>query len=338
MKFKSYHKIKQFKDIVRQVTNQANFKGLDEDGQAIYEETEKPIISFKGTVKLHGTNAGICYNANTGIKAQKRSQLINNDSLNAHFGFNHFVLVQEYVYLSELLARIWMKHCSSSEQLTLYGEWAGKEVQKGIAISELNKAFYIFDCKVYDVITEQERWIDISNLRIDNSHKIYNIHDFPTFNIEIDFNNPKKSQNKLIDITTKVEKECPVGKQLGITGIGEGVVWTGNWEERKYIFKVKGKKHSTSKVKTLASVDFEVLKTIDKFVEYACTINRIEQGIKETNSKEKKDMPDLLRWIANDILSEESEVLTKSNLEWKQVARECAKKVRSYFFNKLEKV
>ena len=75
-----------------------------------------------------------------------------------------------------------------------------------------------------------------------------------------------------------------------------------------------------------------------EFVEYACTPNRIEQGIQEVGATEKKDMPNLLKWVANDIIAEETQELVANNLEWKQVARECSNRVRQYFFEKLDKI
>ena len=96
--------------------------------------------------------------------------------------------------------------------------------------------------------------------------------------------------------------------------------------------------YSISKVKKLTSVDPEVVTSIQNFVEYACTPNRIEQGIQEVNAQEKKDMPDLLRWVANDIISEETDTLVANHLEWKQVARECSNRIRQYYFTKLYKI
>jgi len=60
---------------------------------------------------------------------------------------------------------------------------------------------------------------------ISSENKIYNIYDFPTWEIEIDMENPKQIQNQLIEITNSVESKCPVSSQLGSDGIGEGVVW-----------------------------------------------------------------------------------------------------------------
>lgn len=337
MKFKAYHKIRQFKDIIRDVQFKANFKGMDSEGQPIYEETKKPTLKFKGTIKLHGSNGGICYTPDTGVVAQKRSSLIDPDNLTAHFGFNQFVQVSQKIAIETLMDKLWFKYCTTNEQITLYGEYAGKGIQKGVGISEGEKAFYVFDCKVYNPTTDTEFWVDISNTKFEIEN-VYNIHDFTTFTMDIDFNNPGMSQNDLISYTNDVEKQCPVAGQLGHVGIGEGVVWTTYWNGDKYIMKVKGEKHSTSKVKKLASIDPEVLKNIGEFIDYACTANRIEQGIQETGATEKKDTPDLLRWVANDIISEEDNELRANNLEWKQVAREVSNRTRQYFFTKIDKI
>lgn len=311
---------------------------MSENNEPIYEETEKPIITFRGTVKLHGTNAGICYTPEEGIQAFKRSALLPRNKLDAHFGFNAFVMVECKEYLTALMEDLWDRNkCDPDDQINLYGEWAGKGIQKGVAISELQKAFYAVDCKIYNKKTEESRWVNLTRYII-VSDRILNIYKFLTFEVEIDFNNSEKEQNTMVIITEEVEKECPVAKELGVSGVGEGIVWTGFWKGEKYIFKVKGKKHSTSKVKTLAKVDPEKLKSMEEFVAYTCTVNRIKQAIQEVEATEKKDMPDLLRWIANDIIKEESDTLTANSLEWKDVAKQCATVVRNYYFKLLDTI
>lgn len=341
MKFNKYHKIVQFKDVIRDISYNANYKGINEKGEAIYENSKKPTIKFKGTVKLHGTNALITYHPNDGIKAGKRSSLLAVDQLRAHFNFNQFVQVTRQQEFLDLMDSLWNKYCKDNEQITLYGEWAGNGVQKSVGISLLPKAFYIFDCKIYNIETEEFKWIDVEELKFD-IEGVYNINDFETYSIDIDFNNPGLIQNTLVDITTNVEKECPVSKKLignsDVELVGEGVVWTSYYNGQKYIFKVKGHKHSVTKVKTLANVNPELIKSIIEFVDYACTENRIEQGIKEVNATEKKDIPNLLKWVANDIITEENDVLQANNLEWKQVARDFSTRVRQYYFKKLETV
>ena len=57
----TYPEIEQFRHIVASVHRQSNFVGLDDSGEAIYDESrEKPILKFRGTVKIHG-----CFDGDT---------------------------------------------------------------------------------------------------------------------------------------------------------------------------------------------------------------------------------------------------------------------------------
>ena len=57
--------IDNFKSLERNVKTKTDFKGLDKNNQAIYQHDEPyPTITFIGTPKLHGTNAGIIRYAN----------------------------------------------------------------------------------------------------------------------------------------------------------------------------------------------------------------------------------------------------------------------------------
>jgi hypothetical protein len=72
-----YPSIEQFRNIVSNVNRHFNFVGLDENGDAIYDPTlPKPVITFKGTVKLHGTNGCVSHNALSGMWAQSRENII----------------------------------------------------------------------------------------------------------------------------------------------------------------------------------------------------------------------------------------------------------------------
>lgn len=112
--------------------------------------------------------------------------------------------------------------------ISIYGEWAGKGIQKSVAISNLDKSMFIFGVKITPHPKDEDDktpayWVDSSYLR-NNECKIYNIDDYETYEIEIDFNYPQLAQNKIIDMTIAVEDECPVGKAFGHVGIGEGIV------------------------------------------------------------------------------------------------------------------
>ena len=161
---------------------------------------------------------------------------------------------------------------------------------------------------------------------------------FDTYSIKVDLNEPKESQNKLIELTNKVEEQCPVAKYFGEEGGGEGIVWTANYLGKNFRFKVKGEKHSVSKVKKLASVDPEKLKSIKSFIEYAVTDNRLNQAIENVFPNKDLDVKktgEVIRWMARDIIAEESDTLESNNLSWKEVASNVAKEVKTKFFKQL---
>ncbi len=337
--FNKYPSIDQFRNVVRQVTSMTQYQGKDEEGKAIYDNTVSlPTLTFKGTVKLHGTNAGVGYNPSTGeIWAQKRTDLCTVEKDNAGFAFfveknkmafeHIFGLIVDYKMFGDV---------KSEDTITLYGEWCGGNIQKGVALSELDKMFVIFGLKI------NEEWVSCHELYLGAESKgIYNINIFPTFSIDIDFNNPALSQNELSDLTIAVEEECPVGKALGVSGIGEGIVYTNDDMDHRLQFKVKGEKHSATKVKKLAKVDTEKLNSISEFVEYAVTENRLNQGIEQvfTTKGEEidiKQMGAFLKWVMSDICKEEMDTLVENNLEPKDVAKSVSNKARGWFMAKLE--
>lgn len=55
MNHKKYPSIGQFRNIIKDVQNNARFVGVDENNEPIFDITKKaPILTFTGTVKLHG--------------------------------------------------------------------------------------------------------------------------------------------------------------------------------------------------------------------------------------------------------------------------------------------
>jgi len=54
---KKYPHTGQYGEFIRALRMQHGYKGKDELGNSIYENTtDYPIVNLKGTVKLHGTN------------------------------------------------------------------------------------------------------------------------------------------------------------------------------------------------------------------------------------------------------------------------------------------
>jgi len=333
----SYPKIPQFRNIVSNINREVAFTGLDANGDAIYDPSiKKPTLTFKGTVKLHGTNAGVCFNSENGFWIQSRENIITVEKDNAGFAF----FAEGYkIQLCSLLDDLIDENQIDTKIYTvsIYGEWAGKGIQKGVGISQLEKAFYVFGVKISKTNDPKFNayWIDSSNVR-NVEYRIFNVEDYETYSVDVDLNMPQLAQNKFAEITNTVEDECPISKAFGIdNGLGEGVVWSTEYKGTVHRFKVKGDKHSVTKVKKLASIDVEKLNSIQDFVEYSVTENRFNQAIEIVFGKEPLDvrkMGDFIRWVVNDISSEEMDTMIKNGLEPKDVNKYISNKVREMFF------
>lgn len=339
-KFVSFSDIKQFRNVIKDINFSAKYVGKDDDGEPIYDQTIKnPTISFKGTVKLHGTNAGVSYNKEDGIWFQKRTSNVTIEKDNAGFAFfgNHRIDAFQELFNKVTTREKLTDNCS----ITIFGEWCGGNIQKGVALNQVEKMFVIFAVKVTPYDEEEcAYYVDCTNLA-DWENQIYNIANFKTYKIDIDFENPLFAQNKMIKLVEEVEKECPVAKAFKVSGIGEGIVWEGYHKENRYIFKTKGEKHSISKVKTLAPVDTEKLNSIFEFVEYAVTKNRLEQGIEQvfigcSVEPDITKMGDFLRWVMRDIIKEETDVMNENKLSPKEIGRDVSKKARTWFIDYLD--
>jgi hypothetical protein len=336
--------IEQFRNVIRHVKTHAQYAGKDENGDAIFDPSKPiPTLKFRGTVKLHGTNAGIVYDVATdSFSYQSRERVLSLTQDNA--GFMLAQMKNEEIWrdvanqaIREILPSM------SIAKVAIFGEWCGAGIQKGVALTELPKMFVVFAVKV--VFTDETtRWLPVGEFDIHyEEDRVFNIDTFPTFEVEIDFNHPELAQNKMIEITEEVEKECPVGKYFGVSGIGEGVVWTcvaDGWNDSGTWFKVKGEKHSVSKVKTLAAVDVEAVATMKAFVESVVTEARLEQGLdnlvrEQLKPVEMTSMGDFIRWVFNDVLKEEQDTIVASGIDPKKLGGPIANAARPWFVKKV---
>lgn len=172
-----------------------------------------------------------------------------------------------------------------------------------------------------------------------NFNQIFFIDQFQTWDIEIDFNKPELIQNELIKITEEIEKECPVGKYFGVSGIGEGAVWDCEYKDNHLQFKIKGEKHSVSKVKTLASVDVEKVESIREFVSNVVTENRLKQGLDYLKQMSlepiNKNVGTFIRWCCVDIFKEESDTIISNQLDVKLISKEISNVARKWYFEQI---
>jgi hypothetical protein len=332
---KSYTEIGQFRNTVKSVRERHDYIGRDDENKAKFKHTTPyPIIKFRGTVKLHGSNSAIVAwkDSNGNIdhydfQTKERVIDLNNLAEDDNYDFAKEMLAKNYKRLFDGI--------EFNESCAIFGEWCGETIQKKVAIAQLPKMFVIFAIRIDDIYHNIDEFPHL----ISEDERIFNILQFKTFEIEIDFNNPQLIQNQLVELTQQVEDECPVGKYFGIEGRGEGIVWEYINGEEKFVFKVKGEKHQNSKVKTLTTVDVEELKNIQEFIEYAVTENRMLQGIdkmKELNKPiDETSTGDYLRWVYNDVVKEESDTMIANGINPKKIGSHISAKTRVFWFNYL---
>lgn len=341
-----YPSIEQFRTVIRHVRTRAQYAGKDDNGNVIIDQSlPVPTLKFRGTVKLHGTNAGIVYDVATDtFTYQSRERVLSLTSDNA--GFMLEQMKNEMVWRDvarQVTVEILPQRKSDITKVAIFGEWCGKGIQKGVALTQLPKMFVIFAVKVvFEDDTTQ--WLPVGEIDLHlPEEKLFNIETFPMYEVEIDFNHPELAQNKMIEITEVVEAECPVGKYFGVSGIGEGVVWTcitEGWETPGTWFKVKGERHSISKVKTLAAVDVEAVATLKAFVDSVVTEVRLEQGLdnlvrEQLKPVEMTSIGDFIRWVFNDIMKEEQDTIVANGIDPKKIGSAVANVARPWFINKV---
>lgn len=308
--------------------------GLNEAGEPIINPAPVyPKLTFQGTVKLHGTNAAIVFSPE-GITYQSRERVLTREADNAGFMAHMVQHLDAVAHLGYRLAKQY-NLIDINHVVAIYGEWCGGNIQKGVAITGLPKMFVIFAIKI------DGEWVAVPSDLNDVDACIFNIDRFSTWYMTIDFEHPEAAQNHLAELTAKVEELCPVGASLGVEGIGEGIVWRCTSDpSSEYWFKVKGEKHSASKVKTLANVDVEAVSQINDFVAMAVTEARLEQALNNLVTEQLKpfdmtSMGDFIRWVHQDVLKEESDTLQASGIEYKKLGSSIALAAKRWYVTKL---
>ena len=336
-----YRSINQFRNTVKYVNQVSKITG-----------TTPPRIAFDITTKIHGTNGGIKIHGDGTVEAMSRKNLLVDGADNHGFAKfvetnkNHF---QRYTPLDK------------SDTTYIFGEWCGKGIQSGVAVSEVEKTFVMFESVIEDVdgnikprpLREVYNELNAAPMHRPymeelNNDRIYFIWQFHNELITIDFADTLDVGNKLnymVDLVAKIEAECPVGKYFGIESTGEGIVvkpvsTPANFRFGDLCFKVKGKKHSNSKVKTTASVDVEALASLHEFLDYAVTPNRVAQavfelGVDVDSPSAQSRTGDVIKWVIVDVIKEESDTMEESGIDRKILGKNAPAVVRNHFFNLL---
>ena len=283
-----------------------NFKNAKND------ISEHPIIDktlhFTGTVKLHGTHGDVVRFSDGHVNIQSRNRILRLDGDNNEFAA--YIIGNKDIFTS-IFDKIILIHGLPQNYIMISGEWCGGSIQKKVALSKLPRMFVIFGIRIDNL------WLDMELFRniYDETGYVYNIYQFRTYSIEIDFENSSDAEMLMTKYTNEIEKECPVGKYFGISGIGEGIVW----KTKGLSFKTKGELMSHTKSMKIPEVrDLSQESIIDDFVYNHLTENRLNQGIEYLNEFNIEistvNTNTFRKWIEKDIITEEDYTLKKIKL------------------------
>ena len=324
------------------------FPSIEQFRNAVYNVNYHSIdrvIQFERTVKIHGSNASIVIPlwGDTAIYAQSRNNIITPEKDNA--GFARWVEDNR-----EVLTNLLGEHVSdilgnwdNETHVVVYGEWCGQGIQKNVAVNQLPKMFVVFGYRVVyendlahprtysgSVSRFEDEPLDFSNPDIG----LYNIHEFGSEIITIDFDNLTEMQNKLEADAEEVGRQCPVGTYFGVEGPGEGHVY--NAISYPLNFKMKSDAHKVSNKATFTPEDLSQINNISELVDTILLKPRLEQGIeylKEMHIPDDKfeSIGEYISWVISDVIKEESDIILETGLPVKLVNKEIAKRARDYF-------
>lgn len=355
-RFISFGSIEQMRTIIGKVKHSAQYVGYDEENKMpiMDRNAELPVVNATCSEKVHGSNFSVCYSNPDGFWTQSRKNIITPLKDNAGSAFIAESNKDAWMEIIYKLAKEYDINLDN-KIITVYSEWAGGNIQSNSCLSGLDKRAMIFQhFKVSPIVRDEDNpessvWYEtkVDGKWVDNPEKdIFNVMNFPTWEIEIDFNKPDIANNKLVDlIENTIEPNSPIGKQFGKEGnTGEGVVCTFTYKDVLYRFKVKGSKHSKTKVKKLKKVDSVKEQAKREFANYATPAWRLEQMYQElygiNNEKGEpniKDTGDFIKLVIKDVMKEEMDVMYKKGLTPKEVNSLISRISANWFKEQLDK-
>ncbi|MFY2658730.1 RNA ligase family protein [Achromobacter xylosoxidans] len=355
MQLRSFPSIDQFRHVVATVEHRSTYIGQDAADEPMYDPSRpKPVLTFRGTTKLHGSNAGIRFELagpEAGVYAQSRERFLVPDAVEKggdNFGFAAWVAAGRTdldVLKAATIATAVLSGLTDVVTLHVFGEFCGPSVNRKAAVGRLPDCWYILRALATDA-AGNEHWLSVDLLAAQyhasfapespGEPKIRFITDFECFEVTIDFNQPEAMLDRLEELTLAVEETCPVAKALGLIGIGEGIAWSctdPTWGRLE--FKTKGAKHKGTKNSRLVQIAPEVLASRQAFADAVTTESRLEQGYDllraQLGSVGMDHIGAFLAWFGKDVIKEEADTLESSGLSRQDVMGDINRRASAWF-------
>lgn len=330
------------------------YTGKDSEGNAIYVQKKLPTVKAIGLEKINGTQASIHFNNLDGFWAQSKEQIITPEKDNAGSAFAAQQRKEEWITIVKDLADFYNIDLDKYI-ISIFYEWCGIGIQKHTAVEGLEKRAMIFQhfkCSPIEHTDQEDeeeeeeeeaaKWLSTLATTRNESVLIFNLCDFPLYELEVDFNSPGIAQNKMLELLEKIEDNSPVGQQFGFKGnTAEGIVFTFEHENTVYRWKVKGEKHSKSKVKTLKPVDNEKEQLKQDCAQKITPGWRLEQMYDLANDTINSGVPDIkniglfIKMVNQDIIKEDSDIIVEFGLEPKDIFSNVARIIKAWYFEQL---
>ena len=323
-----------------------NFVSLHQKVKKDIFVNDRPTITYRGKVKLHGTNAGVTirnremddkapfYVAELAITPLKRTSFISPQDDNYDFA----KWVGDNL---DFFADIFCHLAPPAVDVTVFGEWAGKGIQKSDAISKIeNKSFFIFSIRVDDEFIVDP--IDLCSVCTSKGLKIpphAYILPWATPELKVNFSTAISVHEFIDEVNLIIEPLTQIDPYVrdffDIEDSGEGMVFyplsTSCFISDKmfdFVFKAKVEAHRMSGNKNKAAEADPILHdNAEKFAREYVTDARLAQALSEVypgrdmSEASRKDTGPILAWICRDVMNESEATLEASGMTWKQVAK-----------------
>ena len=302
-------------------------------------------VTYRGKVKLHGTNAAVQVRGGDKVFAQSRTRYITPGDDNCGFA----AWVEKF--------RVDWLECWKGRDFVVFGEWCGPGIMKGTACNQMReKAFAIFGMRFLD---DEDRFVsDPDEIKaflepvLEFVRQSYVIPwEGPAFALDFVKYSKDLMQEYLDGINSEVARieACDpfIYDLFEIEGTGEGLVYYPiSHKGRKHFsdlaFKAKGEKHKVVKTRKAVQLDPEVVASIEAFVGLFVTEARLEQGARAINRGElefdNKLIGPFIGWLGKDVKKESADELEASGLEWKQVAKAVTTQARVWYMERIEEL
>ena len=302
-------------------------------------------IPLIGTTKLHGAHVDVVIDASSNIRLQSRNVLdltVENDV----YGFAKWMAFKRptMVKLRDAYYAMFRKlnpetPIDPTHPLILACEFIGKGIQKGVAIAQLDKRLVILMASINGTWLPDEPYADL----VAEDKDIYHVMRGGVWHIDLDLQQPGRTEEEMQGLVAAVETECPFAKTFGIKGLGEGIVWKVadilRFQGSRYWCKTKGEKHAVSHTDKVDE-RLEDKEKLAAFADAVVTEPRSEQGwmyLEELGApRDVTSIRAFVKWLVADCMKEEREEIKEMGVDEKKLRGAIAGKGSVWFKKRLE--